>query len=469
MKIEDLKYFESIGFKGNYLKDAIQVRSIDTWLRDFKGIGCILAYTVFGKTEIARKTILRFRKRSQSKITIIVPTSKLYKDWKELMVKEGIDNYEIYIINTYTINLAGSINETELLIVDEVHHCLGEDSTYFKGLLDKTKYNYFLGLSATLNKEHINFLKDKNINVAYEISLTNGVRLDLLPKSITYNLGMELSPQLKEEYFNLTSNFENAFAPFISIGKDNAFLYAMTCATNVEPYRFVPLSKELAKSNMLELTDEGKTYMKGKDLVKIIARETDYSERDIYKFASIWRNTMSERETLLQNTDIKKQTLIDIMKSNSKKTIIFCPNTKFADDIYNQFKGVSVSYHSKVSDKKRRDLLKAYEDDYFQYLLCVKALDEGFNVKNIEIGINAGFTSKELQFIQRMGRILRVDEKNPDKVAKMINLHHNPYYVETGDIYDLHIVPNDMKKLQSIQRNSINSFWVNNINQLELT
>jgi hypothetical protein len=45
MKIEDLKYFESLGLKGNYLKDSIQVRSIDTWLRDFNGVGCILAYT----------------------------------------------------------------------------------------------------------------------------------------------------------------------------------------------------------------------------------------------------------------------------------------------------------------------------------------------------------------------------------------------------------------------------------------
>lgn len=45
MKIEDLKYFELLGLRGNSLKDAVQVRSIDTWLRDFKGIGCILAYT----------------------------------------------------------------------------------------------------------------------------------------------------------------------------------------------------------------------------------------------------------------------------------------------------------------------------------------------------------------------------------------------------------------------------------------
>ena len=51
-----------------------------------------------------------------------------------LVIKEKINNVEIYIINSYTMKLKGNV-ETDFLLIDEVHHCLGADPVYFKTVL----------------------------------------------------------------------------------------------------------------------------------------------------------------------------------------------------------------------------------------------------------------------------------------------------------------------------------------------
>src|SRR5262249_41616618 len=70
--------------------------------------------------------------------------------------------------------------------------------------------------------------------------------------------------------------------------------------------------------------------------------------------------------------------------------------------------GVSAGiYHSKLRLRERVEMLAAYRSGAVQALVTCRALDEGFNVPETEVGIIAASTATRRQRIQRLGRVLR--------------------------------------------------------------
>jgi len=65
------------------------------------------------------------------------------------------------------------------------------------------------------------------------------------------------------------------------------------------------------------------------------------------------------------------------------------------------------AYHSGMTLRDRASTLAAYRRGELQVLVTCRALDEGFNVPETEIGIIAASTATRRQRIQRLGRILR--------------------------------------------------------------
>lgn len=64
-------------------------------------------------------------------------------------------------------------------------------------------------------------------------------------------------------------------------------------------------------------------------------------------------------------------------------------------------------YHSKMKLRLRAEVLSAYRQGEIDVLITCRALDEGFNVPETEIGIIAASTATRRQRIQRLGRVLR--------------------------------------------------------------
>ena len=64
-------------------------------------------------------------------------------------------------------------------------------------------------------------------------------------------------------------------------------------------------------------------------------------------------------------------------------------------------------YHSKLKLKERATTLADYRNGAVQVLVTCRALDEGFNVPETQIGIIAASTATRRQRIQRLGRVLR--------------------------------------------------------------
>lgn len=64
-------------------------------------------------------------------------------------------------------------------------------------------------------------------------------------------------------------------------------------------------------------------------------------------------------------------------------------------------------YHSRMKMRARVEVLSAYREGAIDILITCRALDEGFNVPETEIGIVAASTATRRQRIQRLGRVLR--------------------------------------------------------------
>ena len=67
----------------------------------------------------------------------------------------------------------------------------------------------------------------------------------------------------------------------------------------------------------------------------------------------------------------------------------------------------ATAYHSQIAPEMRKDNLRLFTESRFDVLVACRAIDEGIDVPNAEVGILASSTKTPRQRIQRIGRVLR--------------------------------------------------------------
>jgi superfamily II DNA or RNA helicase len=91
--------------------------------------------------------------------------------------------------------------------------------------------------------------------------------------------------------------------------------------------------------------------------------------------------------------------------------LIFNERIEVTETIYErlqqQFPGQVGRYHSEMDEGSRKIMLRKYQDSEIRILVSCRALDEGLNVPETDVGIIASSTSSNRQRVQRLGRILR--------------------------------------------------------------
>ncbi len=148
-------------------------------------------------------------------------------------------------------------------------------------------------------------------------------------------------------------------------------------------------------------------------------------------FSDHWRETVSclrkametrERFTAFEENclgmDLPEETLRDIYYNNydkfvrrTDKQINVDMVLAYAETLYarlqKQFPGQVGRYHSEMDEGSRKNTLRQYQDSEIRILVSCRALDEGLNVPETDVGIIASSASSNRQRIQRLGRILR--------------------------------------------------------------
>jgi superfamily II DNA or RNA helicase len=330
--------------------------------------GIVEVVTGGGKTVFALACIESLKPDTS---LIVVPTIALLDQWwEEVASYFGLALDEVNVVTgqramrTGTINLAVLNTAAKLqasgrarpclLVVDECHKAA---SPQFRAALDIPKLAA-LGLSATPERPYDDGLSEILVpslgSMIYEYTYKDALRDGVVVPFKLQNIVFELEPERQQEYDRLTKAIARAI-------RKNGIEATETVGLLLRRARVLNLS-----INRVKLA------------LQIIAANRG-------------------RRILVFHEDIEACDLINhILLDNNVKS------------------GV---YHSKLGLRQRAQILSSYRRGDIEVLVTCRALDEGFNVPEAQVGIIAASTATRRQRIQRLGRVLRPSSNKNDAVV----------------------------------------------------
>lgn len=350
-----------------------QIGDIKLWI-DTGARGYFQWCTGSGKSYLACLAIQMCNERHADKqINVVVPTTVLAEAWtdeKNGHIKlHGLKNVNVFVINTYVKEQ----HECALLIIDEVHTATGAKSKHFNKVIDLTKFNWILCLSATLEDEHKVFLHKRNIKLVSTLTADEAVKNGWLSPYRILCVPVQLSQEDRESYAKMHTEFNKHFATF-----NFDFGLAMKCVTD--------------KQTRIDLANK-----LGWELGRIDAA------------AFNWNRNMRMRKEFLYHVEAKIEAAIEITNRLKMQTILFGQSIKGADKIADALGDKCVEYHSKLGAKQLKENLKRLKDGRTKvdYISSAKGLEAGYDLPGLQLGITWSRTSKGLRAVQTLGRILR--------------------------------------------------------------
>jgi superfamily II DNA or RNA helicase len=292
---------------------------------------------------------------------IVVPTIALLDQWWEeaasffdlalddIHVITGRKTIRTGTINLSVLNSAAKLQEEGrsrpcFLIIDECHKAA---SKQFRSVLNIPTVAS-LGLSATPERPYDDWFSEILVPalgpIICEYTYRDALRDGVIVPFLLRNIIFELEEDRQEEYDRLTKAIARSIRRHGSEAEETVSLY-------MRRSRAVNLSL-----NRVRIT------------LKLVAAHR-------------------QRRVLVFHEDIHACNLIyEVLAQNGVKA------------------GV---YHSRMHLRERAMMLAAYRTGAIEVLVTCRALDEGFNVPETQIGIIAASTATRRQRIQRLGRALR--------------------------------------------------------------
>ena len=381
-------YFEYAGVK--YPLYDWQVEAVETWENN----GCrgiVKGATGTGKTRVAHRVMAMWLlKYPNGKITIIVPSIPLLGQWvdelEDIFVDVGIgrvgDGYTDSLENGHKVNVVvmasaakklknnQNMGENHLIIVDECHR-LGARYTR---LAMTCNHQATLGLSGTPKRE------DTGLKVVQEL------------------LG-----EVVMEYLYDRALADGVIPPFKVKAIQAELTQKEQKAYEVMQKRIVNLVKSLTS----KYGNGGNLVVKCQSLLK-----QGVSDVEIGMFLK----TIREQKDLL-NSATNRFVILDILLAKhtinkKKKTMVFHESVDEIQELAKKYAHMNaLEYHYKVGNKKAKfAVLDKFKVGESNLLFSCRALTEGFNIPDAEVGIMVSGTRSARSRIQTVGRLLRGDE-----------------------------------------------------------
>ena len=481
-----MNYITMTGFdvrspKFNSLKYVRQLRAVVKWMKT-KGRGTIEAATGVGKTLMALIILVKFFKKDVTKlryggkVLIVVPTLVLKTQWEGLLSNLNLlTKVEVQVINTVALS-KGYARYVDLLIIDEVHLMAADQ---FRNVFDRVSYTWILGLTATLDRlDKKDYIVKQAAPICDSITQKEAVENGWISDFIEFNLAVPVTRAEKEQQVALGKTIRYYMSKFGDFDK------MLAC-----------LQKGHATSYALYLKEEPQT---------------------VIAWAVKGTRAIRERRDFLETTQHKIDAAIELIQEFNVRTITFSQTTSFADEIAKQLGNKCRVYHSNVKselqdvtktkvfktikstltftmklkrngiesnykktrnrneftvtwiDKKNISGSKvaeanriAFENNEFDILASAKALDQGFDVPDVILGVDSSRSENPTQHVQRVGRIART-HKLPDG-SEATKIYVN-LYIPDWSVPD----SRDEKKLRNCQsKNSEHVVWVDDLDELK--
>jgi len=304
--------------------------------------------------------------------------------------------------------------QADLLVLDEIHNYA---STEFIKVFQQTTYKFILGLTATIDrKDNRDALLRTYAPVIDTVTIDDALANGYVSDFTVFNLGIEMNEEDKKTYDKMNKDFHFNFAQF-----NHDFNAAMSCLSNPE-YR----------------NSYARLYKK--------------DPQDVMVYALNFNRNMAKRKKFLYFAPSKVDAVIELLNTFSdKKAITFSEGVEFTTMLKNRMQNTSVDYHSKMPKKVKSTNLRLFNDEQcpVNVIHTAKALDEGFDVRGIDLAIISSGTSSTRQDLQRTGRAIRHQE---GKHAVIINI-----YIKGTQ---------DERWLRARQKKSTNIVHVNSIQEI---
>ena len=379
--------------KGLRLSNSLyewQRSAIEKWnLNNGKGI--IEAVTGSGKSLCGVALAKQFLEEDKTCI-VLVPSIVLLNQWKTIFFKElglevtsligGKHKWSFDNNSPITIGVVNSVikrtnelnNFFDLIIVDECHRfgSLHNSKALFEGA------EYRLGLTATLERSD-NEVEDTLIpyfqDIIFHYDFKRALEEEVIANYHYYTLGVDLSPDELEEY------------------------------KNEENERYQVKKQLIQKCGFPSLSKEFQKHLNSP------SRQVEQSSFEGI-LVSRYRKHSTEMKRILSETESKISLVSELDQAilSATRTLIFCETIETSklikDRLHNN--GISVAnFHSNLSRKEREEILDDLGGGILECVVAVKALDEGVDVPDIDLGIILSVSKTKRQMIQRMGRVLR--------------------------------------------------------------
>ena len=355
----------------NKIRDDEQRKALNAWARQ-GFVGSVIAGTGVGKSRVGVLAV-EHALINKGDALILVPTVQLQEQFVEEFAKWGVDNTNVEVICYQSAYKLKGLHYS-IVVCDEIH--LGLSSEYRKFFKYNT-YDKLLCMTATLPEElEYKDLLEKLAPTAYKITLDKCVQLGIVsPYTITC-VPVTLTADEKVAY----KKANNSFVQWkYMLGQFNAFESA----------------QEIMRNKNATAGDKQKAVMYYR-AIRMRKQIVDFAENKINKFTEIYE----------ENKD--------------KRILVFGGANDFTDKLCNSIAPNAMSYHSKKTKKQKELALESFKDKTINVLCSTKALNQGFDVPDANMGIICGITSKSLSMIQRVGRLIRFKE---DKIGNIIILY----------------------------------------------
>lgn len=437
-----------------------QKLAIESWFNNNCN-GIFEMATGSGKTITALGCLKKILENNKKLLTIIVcPKQHLVKQWKN-----GINEFQI---KYDSILIADSSNQKWK---DELTNILLDISLPYKDIktvILLTTYSTFS------SKNFINIMEEyvdefNTFLIADEVHRVGAPKSKKgLLKKYKFRLGLSATPirwfdlegtNVIYEYFNkvvFEFNLKNAIST----------INPVTGRTYLTPFYYFP--------KFVYLTDEEieRYGIETNNILKLLFLEKNKEEEQ----NELLKNIFIRRANIVKNAENKIlafKSIIFEIRNNIEGTIVYC-SYKQIDEVVEFLSNEGYSIHRFTEEEDVRDskkyngisqreyILKYFGEGRFQILIAMKCLDEGVDVPQAKNAILLSNSGNPLEYIQRIGRVIRrfSNKKEAHIFDIIIEPNLKKYSKELREI-EIRIFEKELircKYLSKISKNSAETF-----------
>lgn len=372
--------------------------------------GVIEVTTGSGKTLLAAVCAIRRSEEVSGNIRtyVVVPRVPLLEQWRKTLEYAGIKNAVVQnrgkIVEAqtsiFTINRARDrlplIIENDmknginvLLILDEFHHYGSPSNYHLFDFFDSPSYDSSLysslGLSAT----------------AEVSTLTSKLIPAIGPLFYTYELKTALRDKVVNDFvlFNIA----------VDLNEDERFEYD-------------ELTEKITKMVLVLQSKAPSVVKKSRTLEEFISNINKTGDKSLVELAFALKSLVLARRAVIATADARIKTVPLILETLRKedRVLIFTERIVQVEKlncILSDMGYKCLRYTSEMDKSERSRSLNAFKEGEVSILIACKALDEGLDVPDCNVGIFLANSSTKLQRIQRSGRIIR---RGKDKLPSVL-------------------------------------------------